>query len=205
VLDCTDGGRADAAGAGGAGGTTGSGPLCIQNPSLEGTPQVTPFSPFAAAPWNACPSGLNAGTVVNETASSATPYPVASDGNTYGTIGTNSGFGGLSILSQELCEPIAAGEARSFQVDLARMVYGSGVEAKIAQVQLFGDSSVCGSRELLWTSPDLTTTFSTFCVTLRPEALTSVITFSPLGDQNPLFNGLMTALVDHIVPVAACP
>jgi hypothetical protein len=184
-----------------------SGPLCIQNASFEGTAQVNPFVPFGTPNWNPCPSGVNAGLVTNE--SSTTPsstYPAAADGSTYGVVSTNSGFGGTGILAQALCTPIEAAQTVSFTVALARIPYtGSPVTAMTQQVQVFGGTAECAESELLWTSPDLTAEFATFCVTLRPTSRVDSLSFRPLGDGNPLFNGLMSAAVDHVVPVAACP
>ena len=34
------------------------GAICIQNPSLEGTPIVTPADPFVLPGWNDCPSAF---------------------------------------------------------------------------------------------------------------------------------------------------
>ncbi len=197
-----DGGVPD----GGDGGVPGDA-LCIENPSFEGTPSALPGAPFDALPWDPCPNGVNAGHVVNATNSTSTwTFPQPTDGNTSGAIGTNSGFGGSAYLAQTLCEPIPAGEARSFLIDVARNpMSGSGVEAMDAQIQIYGGSGTrCSEAELLWTSPLLTPEWQTVCVTLTPDAPVTSLAFKPLGDGNPLFLGLMGAVIDHIVPVTSC-
>jgi hypothetical protein len=184
--------------------------VCLENLSLEGTPRNSPFTLFDGVPWDPCPNGVNRGGLASEVTSTPTwPYPAPSQGNSYGEIGTNSGFGGFGSLAQTLCQPIAAGKAVSFKIDVARVPRrpppGGDVDAKMTQIQIFGGTARCGETELLWTSPDLMPTWSNVCVTLRPSAETTTLSFRPLGDNNPLFNGFMAALMDNIVPVASCP
>ena len=120
---------------------------------------------------------------------------------------TNSGFGGIGMLAQTLCEPIPAGSRRAFLVDVARQPRSadSTVEAVDAQIQVFGGGPLCMEEELLWTSPLLGAEWQTVCVTLEPRAAVTSLSFRPLGDGNPLFLGLMAAFIDDIRPVASCP
>jgi hypothetical protein len=54
---------------------------------------------------------------------------------------------------------------------------------------------------LLWTSPILTTTWTTYCVTLHPAQSTDSLTFA----DTPLNSNSGDVALDHIVPVTACP
>ena len=178
--------------------------LCLANPSFEGEVTPTQFEAFAAPPWNACYDGgfITYAAIADPTLWPAQRWtlPVASDGATYLALGQQLTLAGRA--AQQLCAPIAAGSARSFFVNVARGQNGDGIESQEQVIQVLGGNSVeCAEEQLLWTSPPLTLEWSTYCVTLRPQAETTTLAFVPFGADG----GQMEGLVDHIVPVEACP
>jgi hypothetical protein len=66
-------------------------------------------------------------------------------------------------------------------------------------MQVLGGSE-CGESELLWTSPQLSVDWTSYCVTINPQHDLASLGFRPLGSAG----GSMEGLVDHIVPVASC-
>jgi hypothetical protein len=192
VLDCAavDGGSSEA---------------CLDNPSFEGPVTQNQFSAFAAPPWNACYTG---GFITYAAIADASLWPTqqwdfpdASDGNTYLALGQQGALFGRA--SQTLCAPLHAGETRSFLIDLAHASSANAsVEATDQVVQILGGTKECGESEVLWTSPKLSTQWTTHCVTLEPKQDTTTLGFKPVGTAG---GGEMEGLVDHLVPVANCP
>jgi hypothetical protein len=189
VLECSDGGM----------------PMpqaCIENPSLEGVVTPGQLEAFDAAGWNAC----YAGGIAYAAIGNATlwpfqnwAFPDASDGDTYLALGQQLAFVGRA--SQTLCEPLEAGAARSFFVDLARATTTDTGESHDQVLEILGGTAECAEETVLWTSPQLTLEWQTHCVTLRPEQTVTTLAFRPVGRDG----GLVEALVDNIRPVSACP
>jgi hypothetical protein len=194
VVDCSDAG-------------VDGGALCLDNPSIEGTPGLPLLSVFDAAPWDACVAtgaghvyagndALNGGNVM---------LLPAQDGLTYGVVSQDSGFGGRGTLAQGLCAPIEAGAQVSFLVDLARAPKTGTVDAEQAVLEVRGGAAPCAEQESLWLSAPLDDAWTTHCVTLRPGARVESLAFTLYGDGGELFTGLASVMIDHIVPVDACP
>ncbi len=186
VLECADAGASD-------GGPTTLLAPCLRNPSFEGTAAFNgpPFFPFDAAPWAACLPGTP--DVVDEACCSGMPqgYRPPAHGATYVRAGSSAL--GIEATSQVLCSPMAASERVSFEIDLAADTdAGPG-----GMLMIYGDAVQCGSRELLWTSPEILGDWQTYCVTLAPSAEVSALTFAPAGSN--------AVLMDHIVAVDSCP
>jgi hypothetical protein len=197
-----------------AGGDSGTCAGGLQNLSLEGTPTSGALTLWNLPSWQQCgtpyggpPEVLNASVpffLLNA-------YPPApADGSTY--VGIQVSYvcnGGLCPggVGQTLCSPIGAGQSQSYRLD-ARMLPTSDAGPNSAELQIFGgDTACCGDTTcsgapLLWTSPPLTTSWATYCATLRPAQATPSLTF--FGATTPA-TGNIAILLDKIVPVAACP
>jgi hypothetical protein len=193
----------------------GSGP-CVTNPSFEGTPQGPGFWSFMDPGWLSCPPATGTPEVLDPsvtgvTASGMAP-PVASDGRTYVGLLDNKGVAS-TYVAQDLCGVLPAHHPQSFRVDAARLpalpasFFSSS--ATDGFLQVWGGTSGCaaGDRtaggELLWTSPDLGTSWGTYCVTVTPSADVTSLAFRALADYS--VDTATEVLVDHIVPVASCP
>jgi hypothetical protein len=182
----------------------------FQNPSIEGTPQTAVIGLWDAAGWSQCPwLGLYPTYLASQSVNpgSISIYPPATNGRSYAVIQTqgvdasvvpNEGFG------QQLCAPLAAGA--SFQVDAmwidpnqANSGTSDPPDTRVT-LQVFGGSAPCDEAATLWTSPPLTKSWATYCVTLAQAA--SSVTFN--GAVNDAAASALV-LVDHIVPVAGCP
>jgi hypothetical protein len=210
VLACPDGGVSE-------GGPTQVGDACsdsIQNPSFEGTPQTTNVTPWDAPAWQKCPGAPAA--IYAATSSPLGPFGgstmiTPTDGQTEMWIQPAGGVfvPGPGGAGQALCSPIPAGTSMSFRID-ARMVPVDDAGPPSQTFQVFGgntaccDPAGCGSTAspLLFSSPGLTTSWSTYCVTLNPGQSTGSLTFTAAGLAT---NGAPHVVLDHIVPVAACP
>jgi hypothetical protein len=175
---------------------------CLENPSFEGPVTPTQLEAFMAPPWNACYAGGLAYAAIGDDALwplQNWTFPEASDGETFLALGQQLGFVGLA--SQTLCEPLAAGSARSFLVDLAHATTTDPGQAEDQAVEILGGSGECSEETVLWSSPPLTTDWATYCVTLAPERELRTLGFRALARDG----GLVEALVDNIVPVERCP
>ncbi|MGH7438016.1 MAG: hypothetical protein ACRENE_20230 [Polyangiaceae bacterium] len=209
VLSCPDGGAPDgdgpdgrgAVGSGVDGGQVdggapdGSGPLCIANPSFEGTAKAEGID---TPPWANCTSsGLDTATIDPTMPGSAQTLP-ASDGSTYLELSATYTFGNgvAGIITAPLCSTLRAGTSYSFRVDLAN---SNGVGSTPTSLQILGGNQSCDAEEILWTSPVAGTTWSTFCATLTPTHDWSFLTLDLTAMAS------ATLFVDHIVPVASCP
>ncbi len=212
VLACPDGGPSDAASPGV--------PLdaCVGgfvNPSIEGTPQTAVIGLWDATGWNQCPwLGLYPTYLANQTTNPGTGpagggivYPPPTDGRTYAVIQTqgvdagalpNEGFG------QQLCTPASAGTSfrlDAMWIDPSQANGGAGDPAGTqVSLQVFGGATACTESTLLWSSPPLTKTWGTYCVTMG-QATPSVTFNGAISDAS----ASAFVLVDHIVPVASCP
>jgi hypothetical protein len=189
VLECSDAGPPNAE-------------PCIENPSFEGSVTPTQLEAFDAAGWNACYEGGITYSAIGDATlwpQQNWTFPAPSDGATYLALGQQLLFTGRA--SQTLCEPLEAGAMRSFYVDLSRATTTDPGESQDQVVEILGGSSECAEEVVLWTSPQLTLDWQTYCVTLEPERPITTLAFRPLGRDG----GLVEALVDNIVPVEECP
>jgi hypothetical protein len=205
VLSCPDGGasegggpndRAPDGGAPDGGAPDGSGPLCVSNPSFEGTAEAQGVD---ATPWANCTStGVDTGIINQTVPASFQTFPAPSDGSTYlelsATYGIGTGFSG--IVTEPLCATMRAGTSYSLKLDLAN---SNGAGLTPTSLMILGGSASCDMEEVLWTSPVAGTTWSTFCATLTPTNDWSFLTLELTAMAS------AELFVDHIVPVASCP
>lgn len=192
VLDCSDAGVPPT-------GTTCDEPgVFIANPSFEGTAQLNSTgAEFDAAPWLPCDVTPD---VSDETSDHAGGEP-ATDGTSYLFLAL-APIASSESISQRLCSPLPAGQTRHFTVDV--MPHGAEIGPLTtgpgAAVQLFGASSACGEDELLGTSTAALPTgeWTTTCLTITPSVAHAFLKLrvDPFASS---------ALVDNLVPVAACP
>lgn len=181
--------------------------LCLHNPSLEGTVAYNTGNPgeFDAPPWSECinPSDSNTPDVISDTGmqTSFSPAPKASEGLTY--LGLTEG----EQASQTLCAPVAGGAVRYLKLDLYRLdlsVGGAAPETEQAFVELWGGAaSDCVRRELLWKSPALDHSWTTFCAPLRPQQAMENLFIRGTSDGSlptPVY-----VLIDHLETVDQCP
>jgi len=194
VLDCADGGAHDA----------GQSVGCLENPSFEGPVTPDQFSAFQAPPWNACFTGgfitYSAIADANLWPTQPWTFPDASDGATYLALGQQGGFVGTA--SQTLCQPLLAGQTLSFRVDLAKGLSETTSPAATGQVmQVLGGDTECSESSVLWTSPELTASWTTHCVSITPTAEITTLAFRPTATGG----GEMEGLVDNLVFVDECP
>jgi hypothetical protein len=68
------------------------------------------------------------------------------------------------------------------------------------RLEVFGGPTACSGSDLLWTSPPLTKSWATYCVTVSQS--TASVTFNAEVNDT---NATAFVLVDHVVPVASCP
>lgn len=163
-------------------------PLSVINPSFEGPtgPHITPD------PWNTC--GLTPDT---QPGSWGVNLP-ASDGNTYvGFVyGSNTYMEGAS---QQLSGTMIAGANYQFTIDLsATTANGGGINPGPASIEIYGSMTLCGTTELLWTSPMVTTTtWQTYTVNFSPSQDYTHIYF-----RIPMNSASMTyIMLDNITPI----
>jgi hypothetical protein len=180
--------------------------LCLQNLSLEGTPAANfgQDQAFDAVPWTACttpPGTTNTPDVGNETvAQTLGPIPKATEGLTYVALGEGE------QISQEFCSALPDDGPVSLQLDLARINIGAGIVPETEQVflEVWGGLSVdCSQRELLWASRALQVGWKTYCITLRPRAFMTQLTFRANADMTQPTPAYL--LIDNLKPVDSCP
>jgi hypothetical protein len=124
-------------------------------------------------------------------------FPAPSAGQTYAVIQIKGAqAGGLYLgFGQQLCAPAAAGT--SFRFDA--MVLDPSPPGTEVGLEVYGGEAVCEEALTLLSAP-LTTSWTTYCVTLGQE--TPAITFNS-AVNDPGATALI--LVDNIVPVSSCP
>jgi hypothetical protein len=179
--------------------------LCLQNPSLEGTPAANfgQDQAFDAAPWTACtnPSATNTPDIGNDTvAQTLGPIPKPTDGVTFLALGEGE------QVSQAFCSPLADDSPVSLEIDLARLNIGAGIVPETEQVflEVWGGLSVdCSTHELLWASPALQAGWKTYCITLRPRSFMTQLTLRANADMTLPTPAYL--LVDNLKPVDSCP
>jgi hypothetical protein len=64
-------------------------------------------------------------------------------------------------------------------------------------------AACAGGSPLLWTSPPLTTSWTSYCVTLHPTQSTASLTFEAASSGTS--GAPQELLLDHIVSAAGCP
>ncbi|MEY4512893.1 MAG: hypothetical protein RLZZ450_5015 [Pseudomonadota bacterium] len=179
-------------------------PLCLLNPSFEGTPAFNSGLPtvFDAAPWSVCtnPSRGNTPEIASDGSAQgfATNVPKATAGETW--LGLADG----EQASQPLCRGVAAGSQHSFQIDLRRL-YLAGVtpDNEPSYLEIWGGiGATCTANERLWASPKLDTTWNTYCVTLEPRDYFDNLVL--LAKSDPSTNATTYLIVDNIVTVESC-
>jgi hypothetical protein len=214
VIACPDGGSVS--------GGDGGGGFCVADPSFEGTPTPTlsTSTNIGAPPWVACvPSGAgfpNAAIVTGNESSGigAGTFPPASDGATYLSmnVSANAVFAtGIGDVSGPLCEPLHSGVTYSLMVDLASYLPSASYTA-LSSLEILGSTASCSQGRLLWSSPPAAPTWKTYCATFTPSEETTYLGLTgslesdagtmPMGTT---LTALGVLLVDHVVPVDACP
>ncbi len=185
VLGCPDAATPDA---------SAPGPLCISNPSLEGTAGLA-ITQLDAPPWTSCMLGAGYANIYN---GAQLDGMAASDGNTYLRLAVDATDSTVVSASEALCAPLHAQTPYSLLVDLAEEVQDSVVPPWL---EIWGGSSSCASGERLWSSPMISgAAWKTYCATLTPTRETGYLTFvlgAPAGQ-------FAVLAVDHLVPVARC-
>ena len=180
--------------------------LCLQNPSFEGQPSTasTAGTSFDGAPWSACinPAGTNAPSLGNDSSQAliTAELPKPTDGATW------LGLLPDSQVSQPLCQAVTGGSARSFRVDLRRVVLGDNVLPDNGALFLEvhgGIAADCSSRELLWASPNLDTSWNTYCATLQPQQYFDNLVLVARSDSSLGTTSYLVA--DNLEPVERCP
>lgn len=180
--------------------TTSAVKMCLENPSFEGEPAINTGQAFDASPWTTCTDPAdgnmtNTPDVASDVLDPVTGIaPIATQGTTYLAMSTGE------QASQQLCEALTARSSTSLRLDVARMNIGSPEMF----LQIWGGSSAdCSRRQLLWVSPALTPSWTTFCVKLEPSEFMDLIT---LRAETPMPDIVINYLaVDNLLPVDACP
>ncbi len=184
-------------------------PLCLRNPSLDGLPftgDLHPATWWPADTWDLCFNdvedfppqvtpdiSLSAVTIVSD----ATPVdlhdgrgaligalPPASHGVGYLHFDNLRGL--PERTSQEMCATLKGGERYTFAIDLASRVGQVHAGTTLARGQLeiyFGDAVCAHAGEPAWTSPLLSSEWTTYCVELTPPRDVRFITLQLGADR----------------------
>jgi hypothetical protein len=179
--------------------------LCVRNGSFEGTAAYNSGLPtaFDAMYWDTCTSssGSNTPDIVNDSIKQwVAMIPKATDGDTY------LGLAEDEQASQRLCESVPGGSALSFALDLTRLNITAGLypDTEKAFLEVWGGTSAgCSTRELLWASAPLTLDWQRVCITIQPQQFMDSLFLRANSDDTQL--APVYLLVDHLVPVTACP
>lgn len=182
-------------------------PLCLMNPSFEGTPGFNDGQTFDAVPWSTCTDPSLGSTVdntpdiANETVQPQIGVaPAPTHGKTYVALGAGE------QVSQALCEPLTPGSPRGLWLDLTRVPLPAGVsnEAEGLYLEIWGGlAAQCSQAELLWSSPILEVGWMSHCASLEPSQYMDQITLRATTAMTNL--SLNYLAVDKLVPVGACP
>lgn len=175
--------------------------LCLENGSFEGPVSIpTPGMTFDAGAWRTCGLG-NAPALLNRTVSAPlAPLPEPTDGQTF--LGLLEGQG----VSQALCEPLHAGERRSFEISLSRLGINAGLapETEAAYLEVYGGTATaCAKGTLLYATSALPAEWGRYCITVQPGQFVDMLTLQAAGDGS--LASAIYVLADNLVPVAACP
>lgn len=173
--------------------------MCLGNLSFEGTAAINTGQNFDALPWTACTNpaegdATNTPDIANDSLDPMTgTAPMPTEGLTYLTMSSGE------QASQQLCEPLVAGTKTSLQFDAMRMNIGM---ADVFLQIWGGSSSDCSQRQVLWASPPLSTTWTTYCVQLHPSERMDLITLRAESRPDIVINYLA---VDNLVAGDGCP
>lgn len=179
-------------------------PICLLNPSFEGTPAWNPGLPtvFEAPPWSVCtnPSRNNTPEIASDGSAQgfATNVPKATNGETW--LGLADG----EQASQALCRGQPAGSKVSFTIDLRRL-YLAGVnpDNEASYLEIWGGiAATCTATEMLWASPKLDTNWNTYCVPLAPKQYFDNLVF--LAKSDPSTTAGTYLIADNIATVESC-
>ena len=174
--------------------------LCVQNPSFEGTPAINVGQNFDAIGWSTCSndsSSSNTPDVGSDALAVFGSAPKAVNGQSYLVLTQGE------QASQILCEPVQGGESVSFQLQVSRVELAPGDTTKVFLEVWGGIGADCSQRQLLWASPALASSWTPYCVTLKPVEYINQITLRSKTDMASLAPEVM--VVDNIVPVDECP
>jgi len=178
-------------------------PLCLLNPSFEGTPQFNDGGKdkFDAIGWSQCtnPDETNTPEIGNNSISQpVADVPDTTDGETF--LGLAEG----EQVSQTLCEPLESGSERFVRIDLQRIYLGVPPDTEFPFLEIWGGVAAdCSQRELLWVSEPVKDDWGTYCATLRPHGYTNLLTLRAGADGSNPTASYMAA--DNMVPVESCP
>ena len=159
--------------------------LSVINPSFEGPtgPGLTPN------PWTICGGGTP------DTQPGAFGCALAaSNGSTY--VGVVSGGGAFANeqFGQTLSSPMASGVAYKLKLDYAYCASYS-TNSTAGKLTVYAASALCGTNQVIWTSPTATTSWQSVTVTFTPNANYPCITFANIA------GGLTNVLVDNLQPI----
>jgi hypothetical protein len=174
--------------------------LCIMNPSFEGTPAINVGQNFDAVPWNACsndPSVSNTPDIANDALGAIANAPKVQDGATYLSLGQGE------QVSQALCEDVQGGELLSLQLDASRLDLAPGDMTEVFLEVWGGIAADCSQRQLLWASPKLPSSWTRYCINMKPTQYMNQITLRAKTNVASLAPEYL--VLDHLVPVDHCP
>jgi hypothetical protein len=165
----------------------------VRNASFEGTPVVGIGDLGADLPeWAVCWATPD----VNPLFSFIEP----TDGATYlGAVANANELNFSESAGGSFCEPLQAGQAVSFTIDLATSSY----LGKPSALEIWGGATSCSKTELLWVSPTLTEidVWQTVCATITPsETISHFVLWPVVADLSGAY-----LLADNIQRVAQCP
>ena len=174
--------------------------LCIQNPSFEGSPAVNTGQNFDAVPWSACSndsSMANTPDIGSDALVVIGNVPKPTNGLTYLALGQGE------QVSQALCEDVQGGSVLYLKLDVTRVDLTPGDTTKMFLELYGGIAADCSQRQLLWASPALASSWTTYCIPLRPREFMNQLSLRAKTDVASAFPEYLT--VDNLVPVDQCP
>ncbi|MDB4973913.1 MAG: hypothetical protein JWN48_2254 [Myxococcaceae bacterium] len=177
--------------------------LCLQNGSFEAGLASLPALPstFAAPPWLACGMVMatpNFPQVIERGALPMLSFPQPTAGESYLALATNE------QVSQQPCASAPVGSRLSLMLDLAVTSSSVVVDASAPVLELWAGLALdCSQRTRLWTSPVLGPGFASYCATFEVQQPFDSLTLRASASGALPHPGRV--LVDHVLPVAACP
>ena len=174
--------------------------LCLMNPSFEGTPAINVGQNFDAMPWSTCnndSSTSNTPDIGSDVSVIFGNAPKVQDGASYVALGQGE------QVSQPLCEDVPGGAMLNLQLDVMRVDIAPGDPTKVFLELWGGIAADCSQRQLLWASPALGSTWTRYCVRLKPVDYMNQLTLRSNTDVTTLAPEYL--VVDHLVPVDQCP
>lgn len=174
--------------------------LCIQNPSFEGTPALNLGLNFDAVPWTTCnndPNVRNTPDIADDALASLGNAPTVLDGVTYLALGRGE------QVSQALCEDLQPGMTVHVELSVAQADVTPGDGIGIFLEVWGGLAATCSQQQLLWASPKLASSWTRYCMTLKPVAYMNQITLRAKTEVATLTPEYL--VVDDLMPVDKCP